>query len=380
VTREADSILVTVVIPAYNTSTTIDASIRSARAQTHAALEIIVVDDGSTDDCAEIAKRHAAEDPRIQVLHKENGGVASARNHGMRASRGAYIAYLDSDDLWHPTTIEKQLATFLASDPRTTFVYALSYLIDAEDRVIGAVGHPFSGDVFLRLMLFNFVGNGSAIMVRRAAIDRIGGYDTSAVKARGEGGSEDALTQMRLARLGPVGVAPEYLVGYRRTPGTLSTKLPRMARAQHWCLDRAVAAAPETPQDVVTAAHAAVDIRIAVASLFRRDVAAAARLAASAIRRAPAAAGAMLASYLWRPFARRLRRGGATGVPFFEADPAAGGAIVDPLPAPGQMRRLAAADSAFAATRDDHPLVGLVPMGLPPAAEPQNADASTASN
>jgi hypothetical protein len=218
----------------------------------------------------------------------------------------------------------------------------------------------------------NFVGNGSPLLFRREAIDAIGGYDASAAKAAGSGlagGAEDPVVQSLLARLGPVGVVPEYLTGYRRMPGTLSTKLDRMARAQHWHIDSVKRAVPETPDDVVADAHAGIDARIAVASLLRGRVVDGASLAARAIGRSPAYALSMLGAYLARPIRRRLRRAdpGPLARPrFHEADPTAGGAIADPLAGAARLRRLEAVDRAFAATRGA-PLQGVAPLGLAPA-------------
>ena len=101
--------LVGVVVPAYNAAATLDETLRSVRAQTHRALEIIVVDDGSLDDTAAIARRHAAEDERVRVLCQANAGVAAARNAGWQSSRADLIAFIDADDLWAPTKIERQL-------------------------------------------------------------------------------------------------------------------------------------------------------------------------------------------------------------------------------------------------------------------------------
>src|SRR5215211_6980478 len=101
--------VVSVVIPAYNARTTLAATLDSARSQSFRDLEIIVVDDGSTDETLSVAKAAAASDARIIVLTRPNGGVAASRNLGIHSARGEYIAPLDADDIWHPTKIEKQV-------------------------------------------------------------------------------------------------------------------------------------------------------------------------------------------------------------------------------------------------------------------------------
>jgi glycosyltransferase involved in cell wall biosynthesis len=102
--------LVSVIIPAYNASVTIERTLRSVLAQTHGHLEIIVVDDGSIDDTAAIVERISREDPRIILLQQPNQGVATARNVSIDHARGEFIAPLDADDIWHPSKIEKQIA------------------------------------------------------------------------------------------------------------------------------------------------------------------------------------------------------------------------------------------------------------------------------
>jgi glycosyltransferase involved in cell wall biosynthesis len=100
--------LVSVIVPAFNAATTLAEALGSALAQTYKNIEILVVDDGSTDATAAIAREFAAADGRVSLVRRSNGGIAAARNSGIAVSKGAYIAPLDADDLWHPTKIEKQ--------------------------------------------------------------------------------------------------------------------------------------------------------------------------------------------------------------------------------------------------------------------------------
>ncbi len=98
--------LISVIVPVYNREDTLAACVDSARRQTYADLELLLVDDGSTDGSAALCDRLAAEDPRIRVLHKPNGGVSSARNLGMENARGKYVFFLDADDLLHHRALE----------------------------------------------------------------------------------------------------------------------------------------------------------------------------------------------------------------------------------------------------------------------------------
>ena len=103
---------VSIIMPAYNVAPYIGAAIGSVLDQTFTDLELLVVDDGSTDGTFEIASACAARDPRIRVLHKPNGGISSARNCGLRVATGPVIAILDSDDLWLPAYLSTQMGIF----------------------------------------------------------------------------------------------------------------------------------------------------------------------------------------------------------------------------------------------------------------------------
>ncbi|MEO5558592.1 MAG: glycosyltransferase family 2 protein, partial [Dokdonella sp.] len=102
--------LVSVVMPVYNAAATLRKSIDSVLGQSHAAVELLAVDDGSRDASAQILDEYAARDPRVRALRMPvNGGVAAARNLALDAAQGRYIAFLDSDDWWHPDKLARQI-------------------------------------------------------------------------------------------------------------------------------------------------------------------------------------------------------------------------------------------------------------------------------
>src|SRR5262245_43574539 len=98
-----------VIIPAYNAGRWIARTLQSAQNQTLTQIEIIVVDDGSTDDTADIVRSAMNEDPRIILIQQPNRGVASARNSGIAAARSEFVAPLDADDLWHPERLKRHV-------------------------------------------------------------------------------------------------------------------------------------------------------------------------------------------------------------------------------------------------------------------------------
>jgi glycosyltransferase involved in cell wall biosynthesis len=223
--------LVTVVVPAYNAQSTLDETLWSVRAQTHANLEILVVDDGSIDATASIAERHAADDKRIKVIRQPNQGVAAARNKGLDLARAEYVAPVDADDLWHATKIQKQLALMKERGARVGLVYCWSAHIDERSRIIGRRHTPtFEGNVFGHLCRLNLVGNGSAALMRAEAMRRAGGYDPE-LRRKSAQGSEDIKLYLQIALGYEFAVVPEYLTGYRRVSGNMSADWQQMYRS-----------------------------------------------------------------------------------------------------------------------------------------------------
>lgn len=99
--------LISVIIPVYKVEAYLSACVESVLAQTYTHFEIILVDDGSPDNCPRMCDDYAARDSRVRVIHKENGGLSSARNAGIDAAAGSYLTFLDSDDLWSPAFLER---------------------------------------------------------------------------------------------------------------------------------------------------------------------------------------------------------------------------------------------------------------------------------
>ena len=127
--------LVSVVIPCFNAERWIVETLNSVSRQTYANIEILVVDDGSTDGGVRLVESAASEDSRIRIIRKSNGGLSSARNCGIREAAGKYVAIVDADDLWHPRKIEKQVARYELAEQQGQqlgFVYCWSNSIDEQ--------------------------------------------------------------------------------------------------------------------------------------------------------------------------------------------------------------------------------------------------------
>jgi len=252
--------LTSVVIPAYNAELFIERTLRSVLRQTHSNLEVIVVDDGSTDKTRVIAEAAATTDDRVRIISVPNGGVAKARNIGIAEANGEFVAFLDADDLWHPTKIELQVTAMSrrSGDYQPAAVYTLSRTIDTEDRVTGSGRRVvLSGYSFARHLYAKPVGNGSSILVRREAAILAGGFDPTWA-ARGIGGCEDLDFELRIAAKYPITAIGLYLVGYRQYPGNMSSNNLAMALGAISTVARHIELCPELPYWAGSTARAAI--------------------------------------------------------------------------------------------------------------------------
>lgn len=170
--RMSDSLpLVSVVIPLFNAANTVSECIASVLNQTYSNLEIIVVNDGSTDNGMAIVQQ--IRDPRLRVISQMNRGLAGARNSGIRCSHGAIVAFLDSDDFWSADKIERHIQ-HLDSNPEVGISFSCSAFIDDKSQPLGIFQFPPLQQVTPEQILCrNPIGNGSSAVVRRAALDDI---------------------------------------------------------------------------------------------------------------------------------------------------------------------------------------------------------------
>jgi glycosyltransferase involved in cell wall biosynthesis len=215
------------VIPAHNAARTLAHTLGSLVAQTVQPNEVILVDDGSTDATAAIASDFLRRLPNLRVISVRHQGVSAARNTAIHASRSDYIAPLDSDDVWHPTYLEKMLTRCKQAGDDLGFVYCLFRSIDLGGQVISSGGrYEVEGSGFYQMLVFNYVGNGSGAVFLRSRALSVGLYDENRT------GNEDFLVHLRLAWAGTVHCVPEYLVGYRDVPGSLSKRYAYMSEDQ----------------------------------------------------------------------------------------------------------------------------------------------------
>lgn len=168
-----DAPLVSVVIASYNMGQYVVAALRSALEQTYRNTEIIVVDDGSTDDTADVLRPLLA-DARVRYVHQPNAGQAKAKNRGISEARGEFVAFLDADDLWLPSKLEQQIPLFDSAS--VGVVYCRSVEIDERGAEVRLLDFPlYRGSVSGQLLIFNFVGFSTSV-VRKQCVERLGAF------------------------------------------------------------------------------------------------------------------------------------------------------------------------------------------------------------
>lgn len=206
--------LVSVIMPAYNCADLIRQSIRSVIAQSYEDWELIIVNDNSSDDTARISRQFAEADPRVRVIDLENnGGPANARNTGMQHAMGKYLAFLDSDDLWLPCKLERQLDFMSRYRAAISFTAYRSFSSAEEPGPLISVPAQLE---YHELLRGNAIGC-LTVMIDRSMVDRFSMPDV---------GHEDFATWLQLLRRGHIALGlQEDLARYRVSSNSLSSKM-----------------------------------------------------------------------------------------------------------------------------------------------------------
>jgi glycosyltransferase involved in cell wall biosynthesis len=210
--------LVSVIIPCYNQAHFLSEAIASVLHQTYRHYEIIVVDDGSTDDTSKVAALQAG----VRCIRQKNAGLAAARNTGLRASGGDYVVFLDADDRLLPQAFAVGVSG-LDTQPECAMVYG-------HVRLVNAAGSPLpcpqqfrvDAEHYFELLRHNYIWTPGVAMYRRAVFDAVGDFDTSA------NASADFDLNLRIARSYPIRCHNQVILEYRRHEENMSGKFELM--------------------------------------------------------------------------------------------------------------------------------------------------------
>ena len=225
---------VSIIMPAYNSAETISEAVLSILSQTFTHWELLIINDGSSDNTLEIA--NGFTDERISVLSHDNCGVAKTRNCGIKAATGELIAFLDADDLWLPEKLQAQVTCFAAGNENLGLVHH-NYIEfgDFGERLPGCLKHckglALAGNVWQDLMIVNFIGTLS-VMATKTAIEQAGGFDESL------NGPEDWDLWLKIAKDNEIEYFPQPMALYRQHEGGISKDYRPYAAQLYRVLER----------------------------------------------------------------------------------------------------------------------------------------------
>lgn len=212
------------IVPAYNYGRFLPMAIRSVLGQSCPDWELLIVDDGSTDDTAEVVRPFLRSDARVRYLRQKNAGLSAARNTGIRRARTPFVALLDADDEWEPEFLSRALGAFDRLPTEFGLVATASRLMDAAGQLLPASnrGTKREREIFSEELILKNRFSADAVLIRREVFDACGMFDEELRS------SEDRDMWIRLARLRRIHWCPEVLVRIRRHGDNMSGNCDRM--------------------------------------------------------------------------------------------------------------------------------------------------------
>ncbi|MBW4571442.1 MAG: glycosyltransferase [Tolypothrix carrinoi HA7290-LM1] len=255
---------VSVIIPAYNALAYLIETIESVFKQTFSDFEVLIVDDGSSDGTAAWATQ--ITDSRVRVICQKNQGSSVARNTGITAAKGEYIALLDADDLWEPTKLEKQVR-FLEENPSIGLVDTWTILINQQGKSTGRIIVSYAeGDVWKQLVQFQPVCCcDSTPLIRRSCFENVGLFNPDLPFL------EDLDMWIRLAASYEFGVVKEPLVRYRQHPQSKSTNCKGTLEAFRTIIEQAFETVPAELLPLRDKGYARVNLYLAWRAINNKD-------------------------------------------------------------------------------------------------------------
>jgi len=203
---------VSVIIPAFNRANYICKAIDSVLDQTYQDFEIVVIDDGSTDDTKKRLERYKN---KIRYFFQKNKGISAARNAGIKRAKGTIIALLDSDDWWDKRKLELQLK-FADEHPDWGLIDTFCIAVGEDEKIIYKRGDIKKGDCFNEFINCNTLNSTSSVIIKKDVLDKVGGFDPAFI------GQEDYHMWIKIAEISKIYTFKKYMVYYFHHPGNIS--------------------------------------------------------------------------------------------------------------------------------------------------------------
>jgi len=220
--------MISVIIPTYNRATLLPRAIESVLNQSYQDFELLVIDDGSTDNTKEIVASYTQKDTRVQYVKQEHsGGAARPKNAGIQKAKSEYIAVLDSDDEWLPKKLEVQLQWFTNSkNPNLRVVGCNMVVVETKTGEESKYHIPRYKNVFRQLLLRDYLGSGSCMLYDKRIFQEVGLFDEHLKSG------QDREMRVRIAQKYDIELANDYLVRYYIGHDNISTALSSKDREQ----------------------------------------------------------------------------------------------------------------------------------------------------
>lgn len=228
---------VSVIIPTYNCVRFLPEALDSVFRQTYQNFEIVVVDDGSTDDTRELVKSYIDKYPgKLNYIYQENQGLACARNTAINHAKGEYIAILDADDIFLPTKLEEEIRAFEAN-PEVGIVHSnIAWITESGEKISVPKRNPrsLSGKIFNDIFLRNAHISAPTVLIKKEYFDHVGLFDENLTRL----GCEDRDMWLRLARITSFLYLDKVLAYYRIRNGSMSKDDEKMIKARYYVVNK----------------------------------------------------------------------------------------------------------------------------------------------
>ncbi len=228
---------VSVIIPTYNSAKFLPETIESVLGQTYQDFELIIIDDGSTDHTKEVIASYLKDHPqKIKYFYQKNSGVSAARNHGMQAAKGSFIAIIDSDDLWFPGRLMEGMK-MMDAHPNVGLVHSNVINITEEGKPFNIISRNkkfLSGYISDYIFLRKADILCPTVLFRKECCDRLGGFDHNLATL----GCEDRELWIRIAKQYEIAFIDKPLAYYRVRSDSMSHNIPKMLQARLYVVDK----------------------------------------------------------------------------------------------------------------------------------------------
>lgn len=228
---------VSVIVPTYNCAQYLPEALDSALAQTYSDFEILIIDDGSTDDTKKILEPYLKTfKSKIRNIYQENKGHSLARNNGLKNAKGEFIAFLDADDKWYPHRLEEEIK-LIEANPVVGLVHANAMRLSEDGRLLGAYSRKkqyLSGFIFKPLFLRLADISCATVLLRKSCCDNVGYFDTHLTRL----GCEDRELWLRIAKKYRIEYVDQVLAYYRVRDASASRDSTKMLNARLYVIDK----------------------------------------------------------------------------------------------------------------------------------------------